>query len=112
MARPQTIEELNNLPIKQVGSSTIYIRDVANVRDGFTPQTNIVRVNGKRAALMSILKRGDVSTLDMISNVKKMLPPIEAGLPPAFRRSRSRTNRYSCRPRSTAWCAKERSPPA
>jgi CzcA family heavy metal efflux pump len=82
---PQTIDELNNLPIKQVGSSTIYIHDVANVRDGFPPQTNIVRVDGKRAALLSILKGGDVSTLDIISNVKKMLPTIEAGLPPAFR---------------------------
>ncbi len=82
---PQTIDELNNLPIKQVGNSTIYIHDVANVRDGFPPQTNIVRVDGKRAALLSILKGGDVSTLDIISNVKKMLPTIEAGLPPAFR---------------------------
>ncbi|MGA8871319.1 MAG: efflux RND transporter permease subunit [Candidatus Acidiferrales bacterium] len=82
---PETIDELNNLPIKQVGSSTIYIHDVANVRDGFPPQTNIVRVDGKRAALLSVLKGGDVSTLDIISNVKKMLPTIEAGLPPAFR---------------------------
>jgi CzcA family heavy metal efflux pump len=82
---PQTIQELNNLPVKQVGSSTIYIHDVANVRDGFPPQTNIVRVDGKRAALLSILKGGDVSTLDIISNVKKLLPTIEAGLPPTFR---------------------------
>ncbi|MGC2419169.1 MAG: efflux RND transporter permease subunit [Candidatus Acidiferrales bacterium] len=82
---PETIDELNNLPIKQVGSSTIYIHDVANVRDGFPPQTNIVRVDGKRAALLSVLKGSDVSTLDIISNVKKMLPTIEAGLPPAFR---------------------------
>ncbi|MGC2330222.1 MAG: efflux RND transporter permease subunit [Candidatus Acidiferrales bacterium] len=82
---PQTIQELNNLPIKQVGNSTIYIHDVANVRDGFPPQTNIVRVDGKRAALLSILKNGDVSTLDIISDVKKLLPTIEAGLPPTFR---------------------------
>ena len=82
---PQTIEELNNLPVKQVGNSTIYIHDVANVRDGFPPQTNIVRVDGKRAALLSILKGGDVSTLDIVSNVKKLLPTIEAGLPPSFR---------------------------
>ncbi|HEX4074509.1 MAG TPA: efflux RND transporter permease subunit [Candidatus Acidoferrales bacterium] len=82
---PQTIQELNDLPVKQVGNSTIYIHDVANVRDGFPPQTNIVRVDGKRAALLSILKNGDVSTLDIISNVKKLLPTIEAGLPPTFR---------------------------
>ncbi len=78
---PQTIPELNNLPVKQVGNSTIYIHDVANVRDGYPPQTNIVRVDGKRAALMSILKNGNASTLDIIANVKKMLPTIEAGMP-------------------------------
>ena len=82
---PQTIEELNDLPVKQVGNSTIYIHDVANVRDGFPPQTNIVRVDGKRAALLSILKNGGASTLDIISDVKKLLPTIEAGLPPTFR---------------------------
>jgi CzcA family heavy metal efflux pump len=78
---PQTIAELNDLPIKTVGSSTIYIHDVAFVRDGFTPQTNIVRVNGARAALMSILKLGDASTLTVISDVRKRLPIIEASLP-------------------------------
>jgi len=78
---PQTVNELNDLPIKSVGGSTIYIRDVGYVRDGFTPQTNIVRVNGSRAALISILKLGDASTLDVISGVRKMLPSIEASLP-------------------------------
>lgn len=82
---PQTIQELNDLPIKQVGNSTIYIHDVANVRDGSSPQTNIVRVDGKRASLLSILRSGDVSTLDIISNVKKYLPPILAGLPPELK---------------------------
>ncbi|HTX14325.1 MAG TPA: efflux RND transporter permease subunit [Candidatus Baltobacteraceae bacterium] len=82
---PQTIQELNDLPVKQVGNTTIYVHDVANVRDGFPPQTNIVRVDGKRAALLSILKGGDVSTLEIVSDVKKMLPSIEAGLPPTFR---------------------------
>ncbi|MGB0037025.1 MAG: efflux RND transporter permease subunit [Candidatus Acidiferrales bacterium] len=79
---PETVAELNELPIKTVGSSTIYIRDVAYVRDGFPPQTNIVRVNGQRASLMSIQKTGNASTLDIISKVKALLPPIEAGLPP------------------------------
>jgi CzcA family heavy metal efflux pump len=78
---PTDIEGLNNLPIKTVDNSTIYIKDVGNVRDGFTPQTNIVRVNGQRAALMSILKLGDASTLDVISGVRKILPSIEATLP-------------------------------
>ncbi|HEV2233705.1 MAG TPA: efflux RND transporter permease subunit [Terriglobia bacterium] len=79
---PKTVEELNNLPIKNVGNSTIYIRDVAHVRDGYPPQTNIVRVDGQRAVLLSVLKTGDASTLDIISGVKQMLPGIEAGLPP------------------------------
>jgi CzcA family heavy metal efflux pump len=79
---PQTIQELNNLPVKQVGSSTIYIHDIGNVRDGYPPQTNIVRVDGKRAALLPVLKGGDVSTLDIIANVKKKTPVILSGLPP------------------------------
>src|SRR5436189_1576593 len=61
---PTTIKELNDLPIKTVGTSTIYIRDVAFVRDGFPPQTNIVRVDGRRSTLMTIQKIGNASTLD------------------------------------------------
>jgi|HubBroStandDraft_2_1064218.scaffolds.fasta_scaffold16870_1 CzcA family heavy metal efflux pump len=82
---PAKVAELNDLPIKDVGTSTIYVRDVANVRDGFPPQTNIVRVNGQRASLMTILKSGDVSTLDIISSVKSLLPSIAAGLPPTLK---------------------------
>ena len=82
---PITVAELNDLPIKDVGTSTIYIHDVAYVRDGFPPQTNIVRVNGQRASLMTILKAGDVSTLDIISTVKSLLPTIASGLPPALK---------------------------
>jgi multidrug efflux pump subunit AcrB len=82
---PVQVSELNDLPIKDVGTSTIYIHDVANVRDGFPPQTNIVRVNGQRATLMTILKAGDVSTLDIISTVKSLLPSIAATLPPALK---------------------------
>ncbi len=82
---PVKVAKLNDLPIKDVGTSTIYVRDVANVRDGFPPQTNIVRVNGQRASLMTILKSGDVSTLDIISSVKSLLPSIAAGLPPTLK---------------------------
>jgi multidrug efflux pump subunit AcrB len=78
---PETVAELRNLPIKTVNGSTIYIRDVGFVRDGFTPQTNIVRVDGSRSALISVLKLGDASTLDVIANVRKMLPAIEKSLP-------------------------------
>ncbi len=79
---PQSVAELNQLPIKSVGSNTIYIRDVAFVRDGFPPQTNIVRVNGQRASLLTIQKAGDASTLDVISGIKSLLPQIQASLPP------------------------------
>jgi len=67
---PLTLQELNALPIKTVDGATIYIRDVAHVRDGYPPQTNIVRVDGHRAVLMSILKNGSASTLDIIAGVK------------------------------------------
>ncbi|HMB81216.1 MAG TPA: efflux RND transporter permease subunit, partial [Vicinamibacterales bacterium] len=81
-ASPKTVEELNDLPIRTVAGNTVYIHDVAHVRDGFPPQTNIVRVDGSRAALLTIQKVGNASTLDIINNVKTLLPKIEAGLPP------------------------------
>src|SRR5215469_4069372 len=80
-ASPQTVAELNNLPIKNVGSNTIYIRDVAHVRDGFPPQTNIARVNGQRAVLLTVQKAGNASTLDIISGIKGLLPQIQQTLP-------------------------------
>jgi multidrug efflux pump subunit AcrB len=78
---PISVTELNNLPIKSVGDSTIYIHDVGNVRDGYPPQTNIVRVDGSRSVLMSVLKSGDASTLDIISGIKAKLPQIQNSLP-------------------------------
>src|SRR5690242_12206176 len=79
---PQTINELNNLPIKTVGNTTTYIKDVAWVRDGFPPQTNIVRVDGQRASLLTVQKGGNASTLDVIAGIKEMLPTIKNSLPP------------------------------
>ena len=79
---PTTVDELNQLPIKTTGSTTIYIRDVAFVRDGFPPQTNIVRVNGQRSVLITVLKAGQASTLSIIAGIKSLLPQIQAGLPP------------------------------
>src|SRR6202522_797979 len=67
---PAIVNDLNNLPIKAVNGAVIYIRDVAHVRDGYPPQTNIVRVNGSRAILMSVLKTGSSSTLDIIKGVR------------------------------------------
>jgi len=78
---PTTIAGLNNLPIKAVGGTTIYIRDVANVRDGFPPQTNIVRVDGRRSTLMTIQKIGNASTLDIITAIKNLLPKVKTTLP-------------------------------
>jgi multidrug efflux pump subunit AcrB len=79
---PLTTAELNDLPVKTSGNTVIYISDVAHVRDGFPPQTNIVRVNGQRAALMTAMKSGNSSTLDIISQIKAELPVIQKGLPP------------------------------
>jgi len=79
---PKTVDELNQLPIKTAGITTIYIRDVAYVRDGFPPQTNIVRVNGRRSVLITVLKSGQASTLSIIAGIKSLLPQIQAGLPP------------------------------
>jgi multidrug efflux pump subunit AcrB len=82
---PQTVAELNDLPIETVGGTTIYIHDVAQVRDGSPPQTNLVRVNGQRSVLLTVLKNGAASTLTIIEQVKAILPTILAGLPPALR---------------------------
>lgn len=79
---PQTIAELNNLPIKTVNGTTIYVRDVAYVSDSFSPQTNIVRMDGQRGVLLSIYKIGGSSTLDIVSQVYALLPRIAATLPP------------------------------
>ncbi|HTT83080.1 MAG TPA: efflux RND transporter permease subunit, partial [Rhizomicrobium sp.] len=78
---PVTINELNDLPIKTVNGTTIYIRDVGHVRDGYPPQTNVVRMNGRRAVLMSVLKSGSASTLDIVAGVKALLPRLEETLP-------------------------------
>lgn len=73
-------EELNNLPLR-AGGGLLYLRDVAHVRDGFSPQTNIVRVNGQRAALLTIQRGAGASTLDIIDKVKQGLPRIASTLP-------------------------------
>ena len=78
---PTSIKELNDLPIKTIGSSTIYIHDVAFVRDGFPPQTNIVRVDGRRSTLMTIQKIGNASTLNIIAGIKRLLPSVKNTLP-------------------------------
>jgi multidrug efflux pump subunit AcrB len=81
----RTIDELNDLPIKTVDGAPIYIRDVAHVRNGYPPQTNIVRVDGQRSVLMTVQKTGDVSTLDIITRVKAAVARALSGLPSGLR---------------------------
>jgi multidrug efflux pump subunit AcrB len=80
-ASPLKIEELNDLPIRAQNGTVTYIRDVAHVRDGYSPQTNIVRVEGKRAILMNVLKTGKASTIDIINGVNEKLPQVRSSLP-------------------------------
>jgi multidrug efflux pump subunit AcrB len=80
-AAPQTIADLNRIPIKTIGGTTIYIKDVAWVRDGFPPQTNIVRVDGQRSVLLTIQKAGNASTLNVIAGIKALLPQIKTTVP-------------------------------
>ena len=82
---PTTIQGLNDLPIKSVNGAIVYMHDVAHVRDGFPPQTNIVRVDGQRASLMTVYKNGNTSTLQIISQIKHLLPIIAQSLPPQLR---------------------------
>src|SRR3984957_8326694 len=78
---PDTIEEFNNLPVKTVNGTVIYMRDVANVHDGSPPQTNVVHVDGKSAVLLSVMKAGATSTLSIISGIKQLLPSVAKTLP-------------------------------
>ena len=78
---PTTVAGLNDLPIKTVNGATIYMKDVAHVRDGFSPQTNIVRANGQRGVLMSVYKTGSASTLDIVSRVKKSIQDYSGSIP-------------------------------
>src|SRR5882757_4083500 len=79
------VQQLNDIPIRVVGNSTIYLRDVANVRDGFAPQTNIARQDGNRGVLVSILKAGNASTLDVVKGVRTLLPRVAQTLPPELK---------------------------
>ena len=78
---PEAIAGLNDLPVRTTGGTTTYLKDVAYVRDGFVPQTNIVRQDGARGVLLSVLKNGGASTLDIVANLKALLPRVSATLP-------------------------------
>ncbi|MGA2906922.1 MAG: efflux RND transporter permease subunit [Terracidiphilus sp.] len=84
---PTVLDALNNMPIKTVNGATVYIRDVAHVRDGSPPQTNIVRVDGHRAIMMNVMKTGSASTLDIIRDVRDIIssPSLKGQLPPQLK---------------------------
>src|SRR3954451_69394 len=82
---PETIAELNDLPVKTTNGSTLYMRDVAHIRDGFAPQTNIVRQDGNRGALMSIYKNGKASTLQIVAGIKGIVEQAQQSLPPELK---------------------------
>jgi CzcA family heavy metal efflux pump len=82
---PRTVEDLANIPVKQVNGTTIYLRDVASVSDGFQVQTNIVRQNGRRGVLISILKNGNASTLDVVKGIRGILPRVASTVPPQLK---------------------------
>jgi multidrug efflux pump subunit AcrB len=84
-ASPQTVAELNNVPVRTVNGATIYLRDVAQVSDGFTPQTNIVRQDGVRGTLLSVIKHGSSSTLDIVARVRQLLRQTATILPPSLK---------------------------
>jgi multidrug efflux pump subunit AcrB len=79
---PSSVAELGDIPIKQVGTSTLYLHDVATVGDGFAPQTNVVRKDGHRGVLVSVIKAGNASTLDVVAGVKALLPHVATLVPP------------------------------
>ena len=108
---PSAIEELGDLPIKTVNGAMVYIRDVAHVRDGNPPQTNIVHVDGSRSVLMQVLKNGSASTLAIIAGIKQQVAELKAI---AAEHAQDRADRRSvavrARPRSAASSAKASSP--
>jgi CzcA family heavy metal efflux pump len=81
---PEVVQGLNELPIKTVNGNTVYIKDVAQVRDGFGIQSNIVRRDGHRGALMMILRSSGASTLDIVRRVREIMPSVESTLPAAL----------------------------
>jgi multidrug efflux pump subunit AcrB len=82
---PLALDDLNNLPIRARNGTVTYVKDVAHVRDGYSPQTNIVRLGGHRAILMNVLKTGKASTIDIINSINEKLPQVRASLPPELK---------------------------
>ena len=83
-ASPSVVQEFNDLPIRTVGTTTVYLKDVAHVRDGFVPQTNVVIMNGSKGALLPVRKAHGASTLDVVAQTRAALPAVETTLPQDF----------------------------
>ncbi len=81
---PDAVAALNDLPVKYVNGAVVYVRDVAHVRDGFAVQTNIVRQDGRRSALLTVIKKGGASTLTIVKQLRELLPTIRAAAPPGM----------------------------
>ncbi len=81
---PDAVATLNDLPVKVVNGVTVYLRDVAHVRDGFAVQTNMVRQDGRRSVLLTVIKKGGASTLTIVKQLKELLPTIRAAAPPGL----------------------------
>ena len=103
-ATPLQIEAFNNLPIKQVGNATVYLRDVAYVHEGGPPQQNIVMVKGQQAILLQIMKTGDASTLAVVAGIRAKLPELLKTLPPGISIRPLNDASSSCAPPSRTWC--------
>src|ERR1700723_3633515 len=84
-ASPTQIEDLNNMPVRAQNGTVTYVHDLAHVRDGYSPQTNMVRVDGRRSVLMSVLKTGKASTIDIIDSINKKLPQVRGSLPSSLK---------------------------
>src|SRR5207245_3281617 len=78
---PELLQGLNDIPIRYVNGALVYVRDVGFVHDGFSPQTNLVRRDGRHSALLPVLTSGSASTLSVVSAVRALMPKIQAGLP-------------------------------
>src|SRR5437588_9116510 len=82
---PDLIDAFNQIPVKTVNGVPVYVKDVAHVRDGFAVQTNVVRRDGRRAVLMTVLKGEGASTLSVVTSVRQAMPGIQAQVPPALK---------------------------
>ncbi len=83
-SQPSTVEQLNDIPVKSVNGATVYLRDIGHVRDAWAVQQNIVRTDGKRGVLLTVIKNGDASTIDVVNGVKAALPTIRKAAPPGM----------------------------